>query len=110
MEHNGKAIPITTYQQLIQPENIDRQRTNINAGELVVVIMHKDSCIALRIDEVKDQLEAVVRPFDRITQIIPGFKGTSHLPGDQLAYMVSSEDFLKLVSQHSTQVVTSQAA
>ncbi len=110
MEHHDKAIPITTYQQLIQPENIDRQRTNINAGELVVVIMHKDSCIALRIDEVKDQLEAVVRPFDRITQIIPGFKGTSHLPGDQLAYMVSSEDFLKLVSQHSTQVVTSQAA
>jgi chemotaxis protein histidine kinase CheA len=72
--------------------------------------MHKDSCIALRIDEVKDQLEAVVRPFDRITQVIPGFKGTSHLPGDQLAYMVSSEDFLKLVSQHSNHPVTSQAA
>lgn len=110
MEHNGKAIPITTYQQLIEPESINRQRIAVTSGELVVVIMHKDSCIALRIDEVKDQLEAVVRPFDRITQVIPGFKGTSHLPGDQLAYMVSSEDFLKLVSQHSNYPVTSQAA
>jgi two-component system chemotaxis sensor kinase CheA len=110
MEHNGKAIPITTYKQLIHPDSINRQRIDITAGELVVVIMHKDSCIALRIDEVKDQLEAVVRPFDRITQVIPGFKGTSHLPGDQLAYMVSSEEFLKLVAQHSTHPVTSQAA
>jgi len=110
MEHNGKAIPIATYQQLIHPESMNRQKTDITPGELVVVIMHKDSCIALRIDEVKDQLEAVVRPFDRITQVIPGFKGTSQLPGDQLAYMVSSEDFLKLVSQHNTHPVTAQAA
>ncbi|HYX38182.1 MAG TPA: response regulator [Oligoflexus sp.] len=110
MEHNGKAIPIATYQQLIQPEQINRQKTDVSNDELVVVIMHKDSCIALRIDEVKDQLEAVVRPFDRITQVIPGFKGTSHLPGDQLAYMVSSEDFLKLVSPQSASAATSQAA
>jgi two-component system chemotaxis sensor kinase CheA len=110
MEHNGKAIPIATYQQLIRPDSINRNSIDITADEMVVVIMHKDNCIALRIDEVKDQLEAVVRPFDRITQVIPGFKGTSHLPGDQLAYMVSSEDFLKLVSQHSMHSMTLQAA
>jgi two-component system chemotaxis sensor kinase CheA len=110
MEHGGKPIPIVSYQQLVHPNSINRHRVEIAKGELVVVITHKDCSIGLRIDEVKDQLEAVVRPFDRITQIIPGFKGTSQLPGDQLAYMVSAEDFLKLVMQHSGSSIPLQAA
>ncbi len=110
IEHNGKTIPIATYEQLINPSQTNRQRIDIKPDELVVVIIHKDMSVALRIEEIKDQLEAVVRPFDRITQVIPGFKGTSHLPGDELAYMVSSEDFLKLVTQHSQQNAIGQAA
>jgi two-component system chemotaxis sensor kinase CheA len=110
MEHNGKPIPVVSYEQLINPGSINRHRVEVISGELVIVITHKDSSMGLRIDEVKDQLEAVVRPFDRITQIIPGFKGTSQLPGDQLAYMVSAEDFLKLVMQHSGLSIPLQAA
>lgn len=98
IEHNGKTIPIVSYEQLVHPHEINKQQLDIKAHELVVVIMHKDNYVALRIDAIKSQLEAVVRPFDRITQTIPGFKGTSQLPGDELAFMVSSEDFLRLVS------------
>ncbi|WP_176736485.1 chemotaxis protein CheW [Oligoflexus tunisiensis] len=110
MEHSGKSIPIATYQQLMRPETIDQYKFDLAADELAVVIMHNDSGVALRIDEVKDQLETVTRPFDCITQVVPGFKGISHLPGDQLAYMVSAEDFLELVSQHCMAPATSLAA
>ena len=95
-QHNGQPIPIASYKNYIDHEQPDRH-TKLLDKELVAVISHKDREIGIRVEQVFEQIEAVVRPFDDVVEKIEGFKGTSQLANDQLAYVLSPEEMIGLV-------------
>jgi two-component system chemotaxis sensor kinase CheA len=101
LNYRDRPIPIVTYEELLAPERINPSHASIDQKELVIVVTHKNAHIALRVQCITDQLEAVVRPFDRITLGVPGFKGTSQLPGDELAFMLSAEDLVGMSQRGS---------
>ena len=62
----------------------------------VIVLRDKSQNVGLLVDAIYDQLEAVVRPFDSVVQQIPGFRGTTVLGDDQIAYVVSPADVISI--------------
>jgi chemotaxis protein histidine kinase CheA len=58
--------------------------------------------MGLLVDSIHDQLEAVIRPFDKITNNFPGFKGTTVLGDDNIAYVVDPDEFINLGLQKSS--------
>lgn len=95
-QFNGHSIPIASYGTFVGTDQVDRKAT-LKDKELVAVISHKDQEIGLRVEQVYDQIEAVVRPFDKVIEKVDGFKGTSQLANDDLAYVLSPEEMVALV-------------
>jgi two-component system chemotaxis sensor kinase CheA len=62
----------------------------------LVILQHKNEYLGLLVDSIHDQLEAVIRPFDKITNTLPGFKGTTVLGDDSIAYVVAPDEFVNL--------------
>ncbi len=96
-QHHGVTIPIGSYADFLTmtpPGQVTAR--DVKEGGIVVVVSHKDRCLALRVDAVVDQFEAVVLPFEAAIGNIPGFKGTSNLPGNEMAYVLSAEELLNI--------------
>lgn len=89
---DGRTVPLTHYHQF------DGEVARYTQDELnqrsIVFVDYKDYRVGLIVDEILDQLEAVVRPFDRIVGSFPGLKGTTVLGDDSIAYVL---DYEKLV-------------
>ena len=66
----------------------DDANSEPSSSEILVVIYHDKRIIGLRVDKVYRQIEAVVRALDILIEKIEGFKGTSMLDGDSLAYVL----------------------
>jgi chemotaxis protein histidine kinase CheA len=64
---------------------------------LVAILNYQGKYVGLQLDTIVDQLEAVIRPFNEVIGKISGFRGVSRLPGDGVAYVVSSEDAIRNV-------------
>jgi chemotaxis protein histidine kinase CheA len=60
----------------------------------VLIISHKEHALALVVDRVVDQLEAVVRPFDNVVEKLLGFKGTSLLDSEHVAFVLDAESLM----------------
>ena len=101
-QHFGRTVPVGFYSEFL--EEVDEVRTiedpfvgvTSGLGELLIIIMNKGSFIGMKVDLIIDQLEAVIRPFDSAIERIPGFKGTSILSDENVAYVVSPEDLVYL--------------
>ena len=77
-----RTILIKSYHELLEAAalevNIPGSEAEISPvldqARSVVIIQYKHGCLGLLVDSVHDQLEAVIRPFDKITNGFPGFK------------------------------------
>jgi len=112
-QFNGLTIQIGNYSQLImktqnknknQNQNVSQNSHHKNDNEniqganqlnkTIVVIQNKNRFVGLVVDCIYDQLEAVIRPFDNVVKGLPGFKGTTVLGDDSIAYVISPEEFI----------------
>ena len=58
----------------------------------IVFMKYKSVTVGMVVDAIHDQLEAVIRPFDPAIGSLPGFKGTTILADDQIAYVVAANE------------------
>jgi two-component system chemotaxis sensor kinase CheA len=94
LQHQGHTIPVATYEQFLSHGFDSDHNLKTHESEMVIVLIYKNQHIALRVDRVVDQLEAVIRPFCQIIGKIKGFAGISILSDAQLAYVVSAEEMV----------------
>lgn len=93
-QFDGQSVTLRTFDELLNDkdnENRDSVRT-----KTALFIRHKDRLVGLLVDSIEDQLEAVVRPFDNVVRGIRGFKGTTVLGNEKIAYVVSPEEMVGL--------------
>lgn len=93
-QFQGKTVSLKSFGDL---SNNDQSATATAFEDTsLVILQHKNEYMGLVVDSIHDQLEAVVRPFDRITNSFPGFKGTTVLGDDSIAYVVAPDEFVSL--------------
>ncbi|OQW49167.1 MAG: hypothetical protein A4S09_03630 [Proteobacteria bacterium SG_bin7] len=99
-EFDGQTIVLRSFDELLENRNIESVESV--RSKSAVIIRYKHKFIGLLIDRIEDQLEAVVRSFDNIVKSLPGFKGTTMLGNEKIAYVVSPEDMITLLSKEQT--------
>ncbi len=100
-QFQGRTVPLKSFseisEQILTGENANRQQVSETLESAsVVILQHKNDFMGLLVDSIHDQLEAVIRPFDKVTNSFAGFKGTTVLGDDNIAYVVAPEEFVIL--------------
>lgn len=98
-QFEGATVPIGTYLDFLSP--VTHRETAANASSLVIVISHGLDRVGLKVDEVIEQQDAVIRPFDNVVTRIEGFKGTSILNSERIAYVIDAEQLVSIAHKHS---------
>ncbi|NBO37353.1 response regulator [bacterium] len=95
-QHDGLTIPLGDYRSFIESplKGSSLEKIDFSPDALVLIISHKNCSLALAVDRVIDQLEAVIRPFDNVVEKLVGFKGTSLLDSEQVAFVLDAESLL----------------
>jgi len=95
-QHDGTTIPLGDYRSFIESplRGSSLDKMDFSPEALVLIISHKTHSLALVVDKVVDQLEAVVRPFDNVVEKLPGFKGTSLLDSEHVAFVLDAESLV----------------
>lgn len=95
-QHDGLTIPLGDYRSFIESplKGSAKEKFDFSPDSLVLVITHKEHSLALVVDRVIDQLEAVIRPFDNVVEKLLGFKGTSLLDSEHVAFVLDAESLL----------------
>jgi two-component system, chemotaxis family, sensor kinase CheA len=96
-QFDGKTIPLGKLPRFVGDESAQSFKTAEDfADSIAVILTHKNRNVALVVDRVVDQLEAVVRPFDSVVERVPGFRGTSLINDEKVAFVLSAEDLLNI--------------
>lgn len=94
-QFEGATVQVRSYEEYLLKRDVlseeDLKRRS------VVFMTHKNQSFGMVVDQIQDQLEAVIRPFDSIVKEMPGFKGTTVLGNERIAYIVSPEHMYSLV-------------
>ena len=96
-QFDGRTIPFGKLPRYVGEEGEHPYQTSEDFEESIAIILnHKNRNLALVVDRVIDQLEAVVRPFDTVVENVPGFRGTSLINDERVAFVLSAEDLLDI--------------
>lgn len=96
-QFQGKTVPLQTYSELARAVGAEAAiESAANNSTAVVILQHKSDFVGLLVDSIHHQLEAVIRPFDRVTNHFPGFKGTTVLGDDNIAYVIAPDELISL--------------
>lgn len=95
-QHEGSTIPLGDYRCFIESplHGSALNKGDFSPDALVLIISHKNHSLALVVDKVVDQLEAVIRPFDNVVEKLVGFKGTSLLDSEHVAFVLDAESLV----------------
>lgn len=95
-QHDGMTIPLGDYRSFIEVplRGSTKEKIDFSPESLVLIVTHKGHSLALVVDKVVDQLEAVIRPFDNVVEKLLGFKGTSLLDSEHVAFVLDAESLV----------------
>lgn len=95
-QHEGTTIPLGDYRCFIESplHGSSLEKIDFSPESLVLIVTHKNHSLALVVDKVVDQMEAVVRPFDNVVEKLIGFKGTSLLDSEHVAFVLDAESLV----------------
>lgn len=95
---DGKTVPLLNYREICE------NKAHLSAEEVrtksVIFIRSKNSYLALIVDEVRHQMELVIKAFDQIVKNIVGFRGSSILADDRVTFVIDSNELLSLIAKH----------
>ena len=91
---DGRTVRLCTYAELVSGAD-ELIETDVRL-KTAIFLRHKDHLLALLVDTIEDQFEAVIRPFDALVKSLPGFAGTAVLGNESVAYLVSPEEMMKI--------------
>ena len=92
LQFRGKSIPLANYRNYLK---IAKSVEKPQEKDLVVIVSHNLKKIAIQVDSILDQVQAVIRPFGEIINSLPGFQGVTVLSDDEIAYVISSEKMVR---------------
>lgn len=101
-QFQGRTVPLKSFVEISDQimcgdeTPMERKQSKSLDSSSIVILQHKTDFMGLLVDSIHDQLEAVIRPFDKVTNSFPGFKGTTVLGDDSIAYVVAPEEFVTL--------------
>ncbi len=98
-QFDGQTIVLRSFDELLN--NKDNVEARFVRKKTALFLRYKHEVMGLLVDSIEDQLEAVVRPFDNVVKAIRGFKGTTVLGNEQIAYVVSPEEMVHLTRHNS---------
>lgn len=96
-QYRGQTVPIERLDSIYRMDDSANLDQKPDERALLVIVSHRGKHVGLRIDRIVDQIEAVVRPFTALIKGRDGFKGTSIIGDDRVAYVVSAEDVVQMV-------------
>lgn len=94
-QYKERTIRIGHYYEYLKNIGIKVEHKE-SSTDTIVILQHKDELVGLKLDKIIGQQEAVIRSFDPIIENIPGFKGTSLLDNEKIAYVVDAEKIIEI--------------
>lgn len=92
-QHENRAIKLIHYSSLGGKGHASKSAPPQGS---IIILRDKSNFVGIVVDEIYDQLEAVVRPFDSVINQIPGFRGTTVLGDDHIAYVISPAEVISI--------------
>lgn len=97
-QYQEKTIVLGRYEEFLgessqRPETMEEI---IRKDCSVVILQYKNKYLGLLVDSIHQQFEAVVRGFDQVVRSFPGFKGTTILGDDSIAYVLLSDEIVTI--------------
>lgn len=95
-QYEGATIPLGDFRHFTSTQNrqVLLDRTDFSPDAIVLVVSNDEHALALVVDEVVEQLKAVVQPFDNVIDGLVGFRGTTLLDSEKVAFVVDPETLL----------------
>jgi two-component system chemotaxis sensor kinase CheA len=103
-QNRGSTVPAGSFRFIVDDESVskgERYAASYKRSGLVAILQHRGRSVGVFLDQIVDQLEAVIRPFDEVIGRISGFRGVSRLPNDGVGYVLSAEDAILNVLESS---------
>jgi two-component system chemotaxis sensor kinase CheA len=100
IQNRGVTIPVGSYLFMVDDpavSRVQRESGSFKRSGLLAILQHRGRSVGVYLDQVIDQMEAVIRPFDDVIGRISGFRGVSRLPNDEVGYVLSAEDAIRNV-------------
>lgn len=95
-QYEGVTIPLGDFRQFTgdRVTTTAFEKSDFPAESIVLVISDDTHSVALVVDRVIDQISAVVQPFDNVIDRLTGFRGTTLLDAEKIAFVVDPESLL----------------
>lgn len=91
-----KLCPLLERDDLFRSVGGCSDASGDEGGRLALVVHNRQRTVALRIDEIETQMDAVVRPLDETTRNVPACRGIALLAGDTMAFVLDAEKVVDL--------------
>ncbi len=100
-QFDGLTVPLLTFDEIKKQKVDDSEQATAQVRTKSMIVMRGlDRKFALLVDRIDQQLEVVIRPFSPFMKKVKGFKGTSILGEDLIAYVLSADEISELLSQN----------
>jgi two-component system chemotaxis sensor kinase CheA len=96
VQFDNRTIPMFSFKEIMSGKIL--LSDDEISKKSVIVMQHKDQQLALLVDAIDGQFDAVILPFDKLVKTLPGFKGTTLLGSDGVAYIVSVQQMISLLN------------
>lgn len=95
-QYEGTTIPLGNFRHFTASpaRHSITERSDFSPDSIVLVVSDEEHAVALVVDEVIDQMNAVVQPFDNVIENLVGFRGTTLLDAEKVAFVIDPETLL----------------
>lgn len=95
-QYEGATLPLGDFRQFTGEHSGPRalQKYDFSPDSIVLVLSYEERSVALVVDEVIDQMNAVVQPFDSVIDQLVGFRGTTLLDAEKVAFVIDPDALL----------------
>ncbi|MBC86393.1 MAG: hypothetical protein CL677_04375 [Bdellovibrionaceae bacterium] len=91
-----KTIPLVNIQEFYEQGSSQLQSFDLDKCSIVVTF-YKNHFVGIIVDRIKEQLEAVIRPFSDVIGQIDGFQGTSLIGDAGVAYVIDPQSVVERI-------------
>jgi len=95
-QYEGSTIPLGDFRYFTATKTNEGflDRDELCPDSMVLVVSDEEHALGLVVDEVVAQLNAVVQPFDNVIESLVGFRGTTLLDAQRVAFVIDPETLL----------------
>lgn len=96
-QFEDRTIPLMTVSEILEQKASNAQSSTLKMS--VVFMKTADRVVGILVDQVHHQADLVIKPMSSLTARTPGFKGSSLLDEESIAYVLDPSELLGLVKK-----------